>query len=120
MILFLDDEEDFGELLVEIFSLENGPPLKYFSGPVEGLEFFSSHRDEIKLVISDLSMAEMGGVEVAIKSREINPEVPCWIYSGQVAPEVEEELKKEGVKKILTKPVDPIELLAMVKETTGL
>lgn len=71
----------------------------------EALEIFKKHADEFDLLVSDVTMPKMTGVELIHKIWEEHPGFPaiiCTGYSEIISPEEAEEM---GIKKYLTKPV---------------
>ena len=63
----------------------------------EALAVFERHRAEIALVLTDLVMPEMGGIELAARLHELDPAVRVVVLSGHPRPEGEEELESAGV-----------------------
>jgi CheY-like chemotaxis protein len=74
---------------------------------------------EIKpeLVISDVIMDDMNGIDAAIRIRELLPRCKILLFSGQAATaDLLEKARKEGHEfEILAKPVHPQDLLAKLK-----
>ncbi len=102
-ILFVDDEgalralarEMLGGLGYTILTARNG---------VEALKLFMERRKEIDLVILDLIMPEMGGVETIGKIRAVDPSARILVSSGDVAEGRAEGLTAEGVAGFVVKP----------------
>ncbi len=73
-VLIIDDEKDIIHTAAEtlrhhgytVFTAENG---------VEGLTVFEKNKDTIDLVISDVIMPKMGGVELKMLIQNINPDI---------------------------------------------
>ena len=49
---------------------------------VEALEVFKNHLQEIRVVLSDLSMPRMGGWETLTALRQLRPDIPVILASG--------------------------------------
>jgi len=70
-----------------------------------------------ELVISDVIMQDMNGIEAAIRIREILPNCKILLFSGQAATaDLLERARTQGHEfEILAKPVHPQDLLAKLR-----
>jgi DNA-binding response OmpR family regulator len=70
-----------------------------------------------ELVISDVVMPGMSGVEMAVLIRERHPDCKILLFSGQAATlDLLKGVRKQGHKfELLAKPVHPIDLLARLE-----
>jgi len=59
---------------------------------IEAVEVFRQHRDDIRLVVSDVSMPRMNGWETLIALRDIDPDISVILVSG-----FSEEQVMEGI-----------------------
>jgi YesN/AraC family two-component response regulator len=83
--------------------------LKLINNPEEGLvEIDKKHFD---LVLCDIKMEPMNGIEVIKKLRINHPDMPVIILSGYVDDQLIEKTKNIGCKKFLIKPVRKKELI---------
>jgi PAS domain S-box-containing protein len=104
-ILFIDDESalvDIGKHELELL----GYRVVATSDCAYALKTFRQHPEDFDLVMSDMSMPLMTGVELARKVMEIRPDIPvilCTGYSDLVEKEKMEEL---GIKEFVIKPLD--------------
>src|SRR5947207_1702196 len=80
-ILVVDDEPTVCKLII---SLLNGHGYNTFSAANgrEALSLFKEHQDEISLLLTDIVMPEMDGVELAVQVRQLQPRVPVLFVSG--------------------------------------
>lgn len=69
------------------------------------------------LIISDVIMPDMNGIEAAIHIRKFLPQCKILLFSGQAATaDLLENARKQGHEfEILAKPVHPADLLAKLK-----
>ena len=77
------------------------------TGGKEALELYKQNREEIDLVLLDVIMPEMDGVETYRRLKEIEPEVKVLLMSGYNTDEVGElvrELLERGRGGFLKKP----------------
>ncbi len=110
-VLLVEDDEDNRELMTEVLE---GAGYRVFSAAsgLEGLRALSE--DSFDVVITDVGMPGMGGLEVARAAKRIAPAVPVLLVTGYTA--LDDILSARGreVDAVLVKPVDPDALAATV------
>ena len=79
-ILIIDDEEMIRDLTENILTRAGFDVLTADSGQ-SGLELFSENFHQIDLVLLDLTMDDIPGMEILKRIREISPHLPCIISS---------------------------------------
>lgn len=80
----------------------------------EALDYLKE--ETIDLLITDVTMPKMSGIDLVKKVREISPEMPILILSGYQEFEYVKQGMELGVKGYLVKPVDKKELEEKVKQ----
>jgi two-component system, cell cycle sensor histidine kinase and response regulator CckA len=80
-ILVIDDENDISTLAREVLEPRGYTVLVEGDG-VSGLKLFREHSSTIQLVILDMNMPGMGGIDVIPMLRAINPMIRILISSG--------------------------------------
>jgi PAS domain S-box-containing protein len=103
-ILLVDDEVMIRETTAE-FLTSFGYTVFSAAGGREALELYRTHADTLDIVVTDLGMPEMGGEELYVHLRAIDPDVKVIVSSGYLDGTSKKELLKIGVKDVLTKPV---------------
>lgn len=111
-VLFIDDEEDLLELLDEHFS-SLGFEVYTANGGEEGLKKFRQNRD-VDLVICDISMPRVRGLDVIKKIRMLSEDVPFVFFTGFGSRSNMIEASKYGAFDFVTKP-DVTGLLEVAK-----
>jgi len=107
-ILYVDDEP-INLQVFEINFLDKYQVLTAESG-LEGLGILKAHTD-ISVVISDMKMPKMDGLEFVKKAKESNPSIPFFILTGfDVTTEIEDAISKGIVHRYLGKPFDLSEI----------
>ena len=76
----------------------------FFSGPKKALEEISAVKGHYHLLISDLWMPEMNGIELARKVRIAEPTLPIILMTGDATDEMREAAKNLGRVVFLEKP----------------
>ena len=102
-ILIIDDEKSIRKTLTEILSYE-GYKIEEASDGEEGLRKFKEKKFD--LVLCDIKMPKLDGIEFLEKVREINDEVPIIIISGHGNIETAVEAVKKGAYDYISKPPD--------------
>ena len=81
----------------------------------EAVESFRKHRDEVDLVLADLRMPRLSGIEVFDEVQRMEPGTPVILMSGNTSgPEVE-GLRAKGLRDVVVKPYRRDELLGAVR-----
>lgn len=105
LILVIDDEKPVREAIVDIMELHDVDVLTAVDGR-EGISVFSQHREEIQLVVLDMSMPGMNGIDTLHALRQIDPEVRVILSSGYSQQQIAPELMVNGRTGFLAKPYD--------------
>lgn len=71
------------------------------------------------IILMDVVMPEMNGLETFEEIRKLDPNVKVIFVSGFVLEEPVRNALREGAYSVLTKPVDPDDLLALMGSITG-
>jgi len=72
--------------------------------------------DDVRLILLDLTMPELGGAEAATELRRMQPNTPIVAMSGYGDIEVLQQFSEAGVDEFLPKPFTPEELAAKVRD----
>ncbi len=117
-ILFVDDEEGFivsGSEILEQFGYEVAAAR---SAP-EALGIFKSSPDEFDLVITDMIMPKMTGLELAKQLNEIRSGVPIILCTGFSAYVDDIVLGTSGIREMVMKPLLAGELADVIERVLG-
>lgn len=115
-ILLVEDEPDLLEMMKILLESKGYAVLVAHDG-AEAVEVYKNHGETIALVLSDLGLPRMTGIEEFRKLKEINPGVIVVFASGFISPDAKSELLKGGAKGFLQKPYMSDEILRTVRET---
>jgi two-component system, chemotaxis family, CheB/CheR fusion protein len=111
-VLLVDDEEIVRSVLQNLLQ-SLGFTVITASDGVEAVKQFSDNRESIRLVLMDMTMPRMNGMEAFKEIREMAGDAKVIILSGHSAESTSMEMTRHGVKKVLQKPV----LLSVLSET---
>lgn len=113
-VLVVDDEHVIADTLAKILDLNGYDASAVYTGTA-AVE--SARKLRPDLVISDVIMPDMNGIEAAISIRGFLPSCKILLFSGQAATaDLLENARAHGHEfEILAKPVHPADLLAQLK-----
>lgn len=111
-ILIIDDERAIRSTLREILEYENYTVEDVDSG-AEGLELIA--KKDYDLVLCDIKMNRMDGMEVLTEGLTIKPDLPFVMISGHGNVETAVEASKRGAFDFISKPPDLNRLLITVR-----
>ena len=118
-VFVVDDEDVIASSLAMILRFQGGFHARSFTNPLEALQ--AAHLDAPDLLISDVVMPEMSGIDLAIQLRESCPNCKVLLFSGQAASaQLLESAEEMGYSfELLMKPVHPADLLAKIQDVAG-
>ena len=114
-ILFVDDEEVITETYVELLQSQ-GYDVTGVSGSLEAVKIFTEDPDKFDLIITDQTMPDMLGTELAEKVLQIKSDMPIILCSGYSAKLNEEDVKKNGIRAFCSKPFGLGDLAVIIRE----
>ena len=100
-LLVIDDEVIVGKRLLQVFG-KMGFVVEVFDNPVQAMQ--AAAATPFDIVVTDLKMAGMDGMEVLARVKEINPATRVIIITGYAQPETEEEAFRMDVFDFIPKP----------------
>ena len=83
---------------------------------LEALDLFNSNPDRFHLVITDLTMPQMTGVQLSQKLQTIKPDIPIILCTGFSDLHDENAARAIGIRRLVTKPVLKVELVAAIQK----
>ena len=110
-ILVVDDDRDIAEL-VEIHLKNNGFQVFIAGGAKEGFDILANQ--DIQLVILDIMMPEIDGFTMCKTIRKMS-NIPIIMLSAKIEDSDKIEGLSTGADDYITKPFNPLELIARVK-----
>ncbi|MCO5950290.1 sigma-54-dependent transcriptional regulator [Mucilaginibacter flavidus] len=111
-ILIIDDERSIRSTLREILEYEDYVVEDVDNG-IDGLELI--RKNDYDLVLCDIKMNRMDGMEVLTEGLSIKPDLPFIMISGHGTVETAIEASKKGAFDFISKPPDLNRLLITVR-----
>jgi CheY-like chemotaxis protein len=113
-VLVVDDEQVIADTLAKILDLNGYEASAVYTGTA-AVESAKSLQPD--LIISDVIMPDMDGIQAAIRIRAFLPNCKILLFSGQAATaDLLEDARAQGHEfEILGKPVHPSDLLAKLR-----
>ncbi len=117
-ILFVDDEEALADLGKKI--LQNlGYDVTVRTSSIEALEAFKAQPEEYDLLLTDMTMPNMTGKELAKKLLGIRPDFPIILCTGFSEMVTEDKAKQMGIKAFVMKPLVMREIAETIRQVLG-
>ena len=110
-VLLVEDDDDNRELMAEVLSTSGFEVVSASSGR-DGLRSLSER--SVDVIVTDVGMPGMGGLELATAAKQVAPSVPIIVVTGWA--EREDIASARDVDAVLVKPVDPDVLAQAVSD----
>ena len=112
-ILIVDDEKNYPMILSELFKEEGYIPLMASSG-MEALDIMAD--EQIDLVLTDVKMPGMNGIQLLEKIKKTYPDVPVIIMTAYGSVEKAVEAMHKGAYTFILKPFENQALIAHIEK----
>lgn len=114
-VIVVDDEATIAATLAIILQ-RSGYSATHFTNPLDALQ--AIRIDPPDLLISDVVMPQMSGIELAISVRKILPNCIILLFSGQAkSADLLQQARVQGYDfHLLSKPIHPADLLCEVRD----
>jgi DNA-binding NtrC family response regulator len=111
-VLIVDDDTSMCELLAEGLT-QHGYEARWNASPQEALKQLSEHNFDV--VLTDINMRDMSGLELCQKATETHPELPVIVITAFGSLETAVQAIRVGAYDFITKPFD-IDVVAIAIE----
>ena len=113
-ILFVDDEEPIVDLGTRIL-LSLGYEVTGTASSGKALELFRAGSEAFDLVMTDMTLPKMTGIELSREILQIRPDIPIILWSGIREADTEEQARSLGIRAYCMKPMTRRELARVIR-----
>ena len=117
-ILVIDDEMDMLMMLRMLLEDNSGYIVETTNNPSEGIKRLLS--ESFDLVITDLKMPAMDGIELFHELKSVAPSIPVILITAYGSQEVADEAVREGIADFITKPFKKDRILFSIERSLEL
>ncbi|MCX6120156.1 MAG: ATP-binding protein [Ignavibacteriales bacterium] len=114
-LLVVEDEEAL-MMSLQIVLVEKGYSVLSAKDGLKALKIYQEKKNDIALVMTDLGLPNISGLEVCQLIKKINPKERIILATGYLDPEVKAKFLKTGIQHFLFKPYDPTKVVKIVRD----
>jgi two-component system chemotaxis response regulator CheY len=122
-VLIIDDQEVMRNIIKKLLTKAEPAQIYEASDGVKGLEMLRSGEVDPDVIICDLHMDNMNGIEFLRTLRadkgNVNSRKPVLILTGDKSEQAHEITRQVGASKVLTKPIGADELIRQINLVRG-
>lgn len=115
MIVLVEDEKPLLKMYKEALE-EHGYEVLSTGDSVEALDFLTTKKQKVDLLLSDLALPMLSGLELSKRAREVNPDVKVILMSGYFNDGVRKLCAQVHNLELLEKPFDQDTLISRVRQ----
>jgi CheY-like chemotaxis protein len=119
LILVVDDEPDVEALFRQQFRRDLRAArfmMDFARSAAQALEIVAEAQASLILILSDVNMPGMSGLDLLLKARQARPDVPVIMITAYGDAETRREAVERGAAGLFTKPIDFPELRVMIDQ----
>jgi DNA-binding response OmpR family regulator len=113
-VLIVEDEQELRSLFAILLEMEGFKVFQANDGS-QGLDLLQKHAGEVALLITDLNLPQVAGMDVIARARALNPAIKIVGTSGMGGKAVREMVIKAGADEFIAKPFQPSEAISKLK-----
>ncbi len=117
-ILLVDDEEQVVQVTGEILQ-SLGYTVVGKTSPGEAIALFSQEPEQFDMLVTDLTMAELTGLELSEKVKRLRPDIPIILITGYSDQVSKDAAVAAGIDEYCMKPISMRELSTIVGRFLG-
>ena len=114
-VLFVDDEPALVNIGSQLLG-RLGYNIVTCTKSTEALAMFRADPERFDLVVTDMTMPNLTGIELAGQITAIRPDIPIILCSGYEGPYSQKKAKEMGIKAFVMKPIDIFSMAKLIRE----
>ncbi len=118
-LILIAEDEPINFMLLEKMLEPTGAGIIWAKNGKEAVEMTRSNPD-IRLILMDIRMPEMNGIEATLILRAEFPELPIIAVTAYSLSNEKEACEQAGTTAFITKPVSPKVLVELIKQQIGI
>jgi signal transduction histidine kinase/ActR/RegA family two-component response regulator len=115
-ILFVDDETALVDIATSMLSTL-GYAVTGVASSTEALDLFRAGPQRFDLVMTDMTLPKMTGIDLSREILQIRPDIPIILCSGIREAETEKQVQLLGIRAYCIKPLTMRELSGIIRDT---
>ena len=117
-IMVVDDEDDIAYVMHKALETEGGFEVDAFTDPKQALEQFKAHAHAYQVVLSDIRMPYIGGLELAKEIRNLNQKVSILLMSAleMDRQDLASKLRAARNDGFMEKPISIMKLVELIRQ----
>ncbi|WP_295055059.1 EAL domain-containing response regulator [Sulfuricurvum sp.] len=115
-VLYVEDEYEIRENMVKILEMLYAHVFVAVDG-VSGLETYRQNRSSIDLIIADITMPKMDGLEMIEEMRRDNPDIHAIIITAHNEPEYFLKAINTGIDNFIVKPIEMQQMMDVLSKS---
>jgi signal transduction histidine kinase/CheY-like chemotaxis protein len=113
-ILYVDDEKQIGSMIY--FKLSNlGYNVTVMADSLEAWDYFRSDPEAVDMIITDMTMPNLTGVDLVKKALSLKPDLPVILCTGFGDTVKKQKIGALPIKAVLTKPIFTHEIATAIR-----
>lgn len=117
-ILYVDDEEV--NLVIFEANFKNSFEVITASSGAEGLELLNTKAQDVEVVISDMKMPLMNGLDFIKQAKSIKGDIKYYLLTAfYQSEEIEKALREKSISGVFTKPLDKDIISTEISKSSG-
>ena len=113
--MVIDDEPPITRMLRAILERALDAEVLEFNAAEEAMEHYRAHTADVDLVICDLRMPKVSGMQLCRELREADRELPIVVLTAYASDDVESAARELDVNEFVQKPFLPKPFIALVR-----
>ncbi len=117
-IMVVDDEDDIAYVMHKALETEGGFEVDAFTDPKQALEQFKAHAHAYQVVLADVRMPYIGGLELAKEIRNLNQNVSILLMSAleMDRQDLASKLRAARIDGFMEKPISIKKLVELIRQ----
>jgi signal transduction histidine kinase/ActR/RegA family two-component response regulator len=108
-VLVVDNDEAIRAIYREMLTVM-GYTVEIFDNGLSAIDYYKSHFGSVDMVILDMIMEGVNGMECFRELKKINPQIRAVLSSGYNFQAEQQDILREGIRCVIQKPFDSVKL----------